>query len=113
MNVLPFAPSVLSTFWADLIQFPLMFLSAAGFVFVLHRLGKHFQSYGLPRNLLFGAASGAVAFVLVQLYALSGRRSLVLGEVLTGFVVAVVLTVIWRLVFAQRPPRPNFSGRNG
>ena len=117
MNTIPFAPSAANTLWSDIVNFSFAIIGTVLFAFALHRLANHYRCYGLPRNLLFGAISGALAFVLIQLYFFLGRnyglRSLILGELVAGFEVAVVFTVIRRLVFAQRSPKTSLSTEEG
>jgi len=90
-------------------SYPFAIFGAALFALALFRLADKFRCYGLPRNLLFGAGSGTVAYALVQgvifLSRSYGLRSLFLVELAAGFETAVFVTVILRLVFRQRPPR--------
>ena len=78
------------------------------FAFALHKLANRLRCYGSPKNLMFGVVSGALAYVLIQLYFFASRtygfRSLIAGDLLAGFEAAVVFTIIRRLVFSQRPP---------
>lgn len=106
MQTLPFAAPVL---WADLVSYPFAILGTVLFAFALFRLADRCRCYGLPRNLLFGAGSGAVAYVLVNGVIFLARnyslRSLFLVELVVGFEAAVFVTVVLRLVHRQRPPR--------
>ena len=117
MNTLPYAPSVLATFGSDLITYPLAVIGTVLFAIALHKLANRLRCYGLPKNLIFGAVSGALAYVFIQLYFFAGRtygfRSLFVGELLAGFEVAVVFTIIRRLVFAQRSPKASAPGEEG
>ena len=117
MNTLPFVPSVFTTFWSDVVTYPLALIGTVLFAIALHRLANRLRCYGLPRNLIFGAVSGALAYTLIQLYFLMGRnyglRSVLVGELLAGFEVAVVFTVIRRLVFAQRSPSVSVPVEEG
>lgn len=116
MHTLPFAIPVL---WSDIISYPFAILGALLFGFALFRLADRCRCYGLPRNLLFGAGSGAVAYALVNGVIFLGRsygmRSLFLVELVVGFETAVLVTIILRLVFRQRPPRtpPAVEGDAG
>ena len=106
MQTLPFAAPVL---WADIISYLFAILGTVLFAFALFRLADKCRCYGLPRNLLFGAVSGAVAYALVQGVIFLGRsyglRSLFLVELVVGFEAAVFVTVILRLVHRLRPPQ--------
>ena len=117
MNTLPYAPSGLATFWSDVVTYPLAIIGTVLFAIALHKLANRLRCYGLPRNLIFGAVSGALAYVLIQVYFFAGRtygfRSLFVGELLAGFEVAVLVTFIRRLVFAQRSPKVSAPVEEG
>ena len=107
MQTLPFAISELLTV---IVRHPFSVVSTVLFAIALHKLANHYHCYGLPKNLLFGIVSGAVAFAFLYLYAFLSRnyglRSLITVEIIVGYMTAVLVTVIRRLVFSQRPPRP-------
>lgn len=102
-------PTAIGNLWSTLVDYPYAIIGVILFAILLHRIANRFNCYGLPRNLLFGVISGAVAFVLFQLYVFLSRnyglRSVAVAELIAGYETAVVFTVIRRLVFAQRPPR--------
>lgn len=105
MQALPF-----SNLLAVVFKFPVAVICAVLFAIVLDRLANRFHCYGLPRNLLFGLVSGAVAAALFNLYVFLSRNyglhSVILAQVVTGYGGAVFITVLRRFVFAQRPPEP-------
>jgi len=72
MQALPFAVPVL---WADIVSYPFAILGTVLFAFALFRLADKCRCYGVPRNLLFGAGSGAVAYALVNGVILPGRAT--------------------------------------
>ncbi|MGI4791279.1 MAG: hypothetical protein ACRYFS_20830 [Janthinobacterium lividum] len=117
MNTLPYALTALATFWSDLVTYPLAIIGTVLFAITLHKLANRLGCYGLPRNLIFGVVSGTLTYVLIQLYFFAGRtygyRSLLVGELLAGFEVAVVFTFIRRLVFAQRSPKASAPVKEG
>ena len=106
-------PFVLTDLWDTAVRYPWTILSLALFVFTLNWLANCFRCYGLPKNLLFGAANGALAFALFQLYGFLGRNyglhSLIFAEFIAGYETAAIGTVLWRFVFAQRPPQLSLS----
>lgn len=114
---MPHLPLVIGSLLTLIVRFPLALVVAVLFVLALHRLANRCRCYGLPRNLLFGAVCGALALALVQAAALLGRngglRLLLLAQLAAGYETAVAFTVVWRLVFAQRPPRPPSSPDEG
>ncbi len=105
MQTLPFA---IANLWTAIVHYPFAVIGTVLFAIALHRLANRYRCYGLPRNLMFGVISGALAFALFQLYIFLSRnyglRSVILAELVVGFETAVLVTVIRRLVFAQRPP---------
>lgn len=108
-----FLPTAIASLWSTLVDYPYAIIGVVLFAILLHRMANHFNCYGLPRNLLFGVISGAVTFVLFQLYVFLSRnyglRSVAIAELIAGYETAVVFTVIRRLVFAQRPPKKSSS----
>lgn len=102
-------PLAIANLWVVIINYPFAIVGAALFSIALYRLANRYRFYGLPRNLLFGAISGALAFTLVQLYIFLsksyGLRSVLLAQVLAGYETAVLVTVILRFVYAQRAPQ--------
>lgn len=103
MQALPFANLL-----AVIFKYPFAIIAAVLFAIALHRLANRYRCYGLPRNLLFGVVSGAVAAALFYLYLFLSRNyglhSIMLAQVVTGYGGAVFVTVLRRIVFEQRPP---------
>jgi len=102
MQTLPIA---IANLWAAIVNYPFAIIGTVLFAIALHRC------YGLSRNLLFEVISGVLAFALFQLYIFLSRnyglRSVILAELIVGYETAVLVTVIRRLVFAQRPPQTS------
>jgi len=108
MQTLPIA---IANLWAAIVNYPFAIIGTVLFAIALHRLANRYRCYGLSRNLLFEVISGVLAFALFQLYIFLSRnyglRSVILAELIVGYETAVLVTVIRRLVFAQRPPQTS------
>ena len=106
MQNLPFA---IYELWTTVVHYPIAVISTVLFALALHRLANRCHCYGLPKNLLFAVVSGAFAYGFIQVYFFLNRhyglRSLILAEIVVGFMTAVLFTLIRRMVFSQRPPK--------
>ena len=100
-------PLAIYELWATVVHYPVAVISTVLFALALHRLANRYHCYGLPKNLLFAAVSGAFAYGFVQVYfflnSRYGLRSLIVAEIIVGFMTAVMFTLIRRMVFSQRP----------
>ncbi len=113
MQTLPLA---IYELWTTVVRYPFVVVSTVLFAIALHRLANRYHCYGLPKNLLFAAVIGAFAYGFVQVYFFLnshyGLRSLILVEIIVGFMTAVLFTLIRRMVFSQRAPKATPLAEN-